>query len=462
MGKLWDKGYTLDSLVESFTVGDDYILDMELVPADCAGSLAHAEMLSSIGILTPKEMADLKTGIDRVLEEYRTGKFLIAREDEDCHTALENRLSELAGEAGKKIHTGRSRNDQVLAALRLYGREGILVLCSRVLALARTFLRFAAQNKLIPLPGRTHMQPAMPASVGLWAASFAEDLLDGFEVLKALYPLNNRCPLGSAASYGVPLPLDREMVSRLLGFAEPHHNVLSANNARGRIELLLLQGAEHIALVLGKAASDMILFSLPEFGYFVLPDELCSGSSIMPQKKNPDGLELVRAKAGTISSYADRVRNVIRNLPSGYNRDFQETKEPFLKGLSTAIMCADIIERTVSLLSVNAEKLLKGFTPDIFATDAALESVAAGKSFREAYKEVGTNLSSLSRRDPVGSLVKRDYPGAPGRLELEKIEASCAAAAEWTLNEKNRIEEIIGNLTGTDQPLFRIMGVKQG
>jgi argininosuccinate lyase len=458
MAKLWDKGCELDSLVEEFTVGNDYILDMELVPADCAGSIAHARMLESIGLLTREECAAAEEGLRRVLREYDGGEFVVRREDEDCHTAIEGRLTAIAGDVGKKIHTGRSRNDQVLCALRLYGREGLLDLTGSLLDCAAAFTSFASSHRLIPMPGRTHLQPAMPSSIELWAGSFAEDLLDCLVLMEAAFRLNNRCPLGSAASYGVPLPLNREQVSALLGFDEPHHNLLSANNSRGRIELIILECVEQILVVLSKAATDLILFSMPEFGYFSLPEKLCSGSSIMPQKKNPDALELLRAKAATVSSYADRLRAVIRSLPSGYNRDFQETKEPFMMGLSLGISCLRIAMQAMTSLSVDTGRLLSGFTSGIFATDAALDAVRKGASFREAYRSVGTNLSAVEMRDPVGALVQRDYTGAPGRLELEKTDARIEGWRNWEAVRRSASRNAIEALFGRPVPLFNARG----
>lgn len=454
MGKLWDKGSEIDALFEEFTVGNDYILDLNLVPADCAASIAHSDMLASIGILKEEEAAQLRKGLLKILGDWKEGLFRIERSEEDCHTALENRLRQYAGEAGKKIHTGRSRNDQVLAALRLYGREGLLYFARETAALASDFCSFAEEYKLIPLPGRTHMQPAMPSSVGLWAASFAEDLLEGLEFVKTAYRINNRCPLGSAASYGVPLPLNRELVSDLLGFEEPHHNVLSANNSRGRIELLVLEAMEYILLIISKAAEDLLIFSLPEFGYFSLPESLCTGSSIMPQKKNPDGLELLRAKSATLSSYADRIRQIIRALPSGYNRDFQETKEPFIKGLDLGILSVRIMRKTIQGLKPDVQRLLSGFTPEIFATDAALEAVEKGSSFRDVYREIGTALSELSARDPVGALVKRRYTGTTGNLELDKVREGCGTWERWIGLEELRVRKRIADFLGMEIPLF--------
>ncbi len=448
MAKIWQKDYELDSLVEEFTVGRDYVLDLKLVAADCLGSLAHGRMLESIGILSGEEFSSLKSGLCRIIEEHGKGAFPISRSQEDCHTAIEERLTTLLGDAGKKIHTGRSRNDQVLLALRLYGRSYILSLMDDGLSLAKSLLAFARRHESVPMPGRTHMQIAMPSSVGLWAASWAEAVLDIMGLLSSVYGLWNQCPLGAAASYGVPLPLDREMVAELLGFPRLQNNVLYANNSRGAFEAVLLDTLDHLGIVLGKCAEDLILFSMPEFGYFSLPDRLCSGSSIMPQKKNPDGLELVRAKSASLSACSFRVKSIIRSLPSGYNRDFQETKEPFLSGLSIAASCTRIMRLTIDELEVNHEALKKGFTPDIFATDAALDLVRGGLSFRDAYREVGLNLKALSKRDPEEAIKSRTASGTPGNLRLDVPDAAYTGLSAFAASEGDRIRERLTALAG--------------
>ena len=342
MAKLWQKDYSLDSLIETFTVGRDYILDMELLPADCTASLAHATMLATVGLLPDGDLSSLSRGIRSVLDEFENGTYTIRRSDEDGHTALENRLCEICGEAGKKIHTGRSRNDQVITALRLYSRAFVAEAVLAGIDTVESLLNLAGEHELTPMPGRTHMQIAMPSSVGLWAAAYAEELLDALGNLLSLDRILDQSPLGSAASYGVPLPLDRELTAELMGFSGVQNNVLYVNNSRGKIESYLLDACDQIGLTLSKMAQDLIIFSMPEFGYFSLPKELCSGSSIMPQKKNPDGLELIRAKSGTLSSYAMQVKSVIRSLPSGYNRDFQETKEPFMRGARLTIQMLQV------------------------------------------------------------------------------------------------------------------------
>jgi argininosuccinate lyase len=418
MSKLWQKSYSLDAVVERFTVGEDYLLDRALVPADCVASMAHAAMLASIGVLTGREAEALKLELIEILKDSDTGRFTVEREHEDCHTAIENRLTERLGEAGRKIHTGRSRNDQVVAALRLYARDFLSGCVREAADLIDLLLDFAKNNEDVPMPGRTHMQIAMPSSVGLWAAAYAEELADSLASLRTAYDMNNQCPLGSAAGYGVPLPLDREMVAELLGFRRVQNNVLYVSNSRGKIEAYILDAAEQVVLTLSKMAQDLILYSLPEFGYFTLPDELCSGSSIMPQKKNPDGLELLRAKAAIIGAHASAVKGVIRALPGGYNRDFQETKGPFMRGAMLCRDCIEIAARTIRSLEVHPERLAEGFTPGIYATDEALRLVAEGLSFRDAYRKVGTELDGLGAGDPGEAIRSRTSSGTTGNLGL--------------------------------------------
>jgi argininosuccinate lyase len=419
MSKLWDKGIDLDSLIEEFTVGDDHLLDRRLVVADCLASLAHAKMLHAIGILTAAEFDSLSGELAAIVRLDHEGEFPVRRQDEDCHSAIENHLVEALGEVGKKIHTGRSRNDQVIAALRLYTRSFLLRFQDAALKLAGALLSFAEQHREQPMPGRTHLQVAMPSSLGLWAGAFAEELLDDLSLLETAYALNDSCPLGSAASYGVPLPLNREMVADALGFARVQNNVLYVNNSRGKYEAIVLDAVAQVMLTLSKLAQDLILFSLPEFGYFHLPDELFSGSSIMPQKKNPCMLELLRAKTATVASCSARVKEIIRALPSGYNRDFQETKAPFMQGLDTGMISLRMMRRVVEKLEIDRQRLHHAFRAEIYATDRALELVAAGTPFRDAYREVGTRIGGLKRRDPVETIRARTYTGTTGNLNLE-------------------------------------------
>jgi argininosuccinate lyase len=454
MAKLWQKTASLEALVERFTVGEDYLLDRNLVASDCVASMAHAIMLYKIGILQDQELVDLKHALVDIVHLNEKQAFEIRRSDEDCHTAIENFLSSRLGEAGKKIHTGRSRNDQVIAALRLFARDFLLLFQEACLSLCGVLLDFAGRHSQVPMPGRTHMQIAMPSSLGLWAGAFCEEMLDNQMLVDSAYALNNASPLGAAASYGVPLPLEREMVAELLAFGRVQNNVLYVNNSRGKVEAVILDAVEQVMLTLSKLAQDLILFSLPEFGYFSLPEEVCTGSSIMPQKKNPDVLELMRAKAATVSALSQQVKAVIRSLPSGYNRDLQETKEPFVKGIRLGLISVQVMDLVVSRLAVHRKALLAGFRPEIYATDYALELVRQGLPFRDAYRRVAADLSQLKRRDPQRALAEKVSSGTTGNLGLEKSAERLSARRDSLEAERQRVSEKLAALTGFDLELF--------
>jgi argininosuccinate lyase len=454
MAKLWQKKASLEALVERFTVGEDYLVDRSLVASDCVASMAHAIMLYKIGILSDRELVDLKHALVEILHLDEQGKFRIRRSDEDCHTAIENFLSRRLGETGKKIHTGRSRNDQVLAALRLFARDFLLLFQESCLELCAALLDFAGRHSRVPMPGRTHMQIAMPSSLGLWAGAFCEEMLDNLLLVDSAYVLNNASPLGAAASYGVPLPLEREMVAELLGFARVQNNVLYVNNSRGKVEAVILDTVEQVMLSLSKLAQDLMLFSLPEFGYFSLPDEVCTGSSIMPQKKNPDVLELMRAKAATVSALSQQIKAVIRSLPSGYNRDLQETKAPFVAGIRLGLISVRVMELVIRRLVVHEEALLTGFRPEIYATDYALELVRRGVPFRDAYRRVAADLDRLEERDPHRALAERSSSGTSGNLGLELSAGLLSSRRDDLAAERRRVGEKLAALTGFELDLF--------
>jgi argininosuccinate lyase len=456
MAKLWQKNYDLDSLIEQFTVGDDYVLDISLIPSDCMASIAHAWMLNSIGILSNEDVEALTIELSSIVKLQKEKKFEIKLKDEDGHTAIENHLVSRLGDAGKKIHTGRSRNDQVIAALRVFTRSFLIEIRRAILELVKSLAAFAQQNEAVPMPGRTHMQIAMPSSVGLWAGAFAEELLDDIRLIENAYDFINTCPLGAGASYGVSLPLNRDMVSRLLGFKKVQNNVIYVNNSRGKYESITLDALEQVLLTLNKLSTDIIMFSMPEFGYFTLPQELCTGSSIMPQKKNPDGLELVRAKAGTVGGYASQVKNIIRSLPSGYNRDFQETKRPLMLGLLSGFECIVVMDLTMNKLIVNKEKLAAAFTPDIFATDAAYDLVKQGKTFRDAYREIGATLDTLKSYDPEKSIMSKTYPGTAGNPGIGNIFAECEKKMSQLIEEDLAIRSRLKALAGFDVEIVNL------
>ncbi len=446
MAKLWDKGYDVNKEIEEFTVGEDYLLDQKLVKADCIGSIAHAVMLKKIGILDDSELSKLKKELKNVIELAGKGGFAVKQEQEDVHTAIENYLTEKLGDAGKKIHTCRSRNDQVIADTRLYGKEKLIEIETAILNLCETLLGFAQKNKDIPMPGYTHTQRAMPSSVGLFGGAFLESLLDDLKLLKTAYKLNNQCPLGSAAGYGVSLLIDRQLVSDLLGFEKAQNNVLYAQNSRGKMESIILSALVQIMLDLSKLATNLIWFSTAEFGYFSIPKEFCSGSSIMPQKNNPDVLELVRGKASVMESYLFQINGIIKNLLAGYNRDLQLTKEPFIKGLDLALSTIKIMGLVIQGVKVNKEKCIEACTPEIFAADHALELVKEGAAFRDAYKMIAKNIGSLKKIDAVKNIKSKKHLGATGNLGLEKAEKQIKEEKEELAKEKENFEKKVKEL----------------
>ena len=418
--KLWQKNYQVDSMLESFTVRNDYILDQDLVLSDAFASIAHAMGLNKIGIISDEELFKLSKGLKEIIELRRQGNFKITLSDEDCHTAIEGYLTEHYGDVGKKIHTGRSRNDQVQTALRLFMREALVKTVDSALDVADRLIAFAERNADVPMPGRTHMQIAMPSSVALWALSFAEEMLDTLSMSSALYDVLDQSPLGSAASYGVPLPLDREYTACLMGFKKIQNNVLYANNSRGRFEAMLLDFFSYIALTISKISQDLMIFTLPELGYFSLPKELTTGSSIMPQKKNPDGLELARSRTALILSLSERVKSIIKCLPSGYNRDFQDTKEPLIEGYKAIMELIGITSHMIEGLVVHPDALEKGCVKELYATDRVMERVLSGGNFRDSYLSVGLNLDDVKEdEDPHLALKKRTSTGTTGNLNVD-------------------------------------------
>ncbi|HMP89502.1 MAG TPA: argininosuccinate lyase [Kiritimatiellia bacterium] len=442
----------IDSEVLAFTAGKDVILDLALIKADCIGSAAHAIMLSRMPVKPPlfskQDIAKILPVLSEIIEKAEEGKFAITLADQDVHLAVERYLTAALGDLGKKIHTGRSRNDQVAVDLRLYSRHQLLDTLSEVFALSATLVAFGEKHVAVPMVGRTHMQPGMPSSVGLWATAFAESLLDDAVMLMQAYELNDKCPLGSAASYGVPLPIDRQLVSDLLGFSAPCHNVLYANNSRGKMESIILMAMSQVMLTLSRLAQDMMIFTMPEFGYFNLPASFCTGSSIMPQKKNPDVLELVRAKATRVQADMIAAFDLVKNSPSGYNRDLQEAKEIFMAGISTTRSCLRIMDPLISSTSVNEEKLLAGFTPDVFATDRAIELVAGGMPFRDSYHHVKNNLDELRNSNPRKAIAMKKHLGGTAGLDFSFYEGRIEAGKSFIENERREISKIYKKLMG--------------
>ena len=419
---------SIDPDVLAFTVGQDPVLDLRLAEWDCYGTAAHVTMLSRMKVspkLFSKEECDaVLRELAKIRDAARAGKFRITEEDQDCHLAIERNLTERLGDLGKRVHTGRSRNDQSATAIRLFARDQLLGTVGETLDLAEALLRFARRNRTLPMVGRTHLQPAMPSSVGTWASAWAEELLDGLPLLWGAYETTDRCPLGSAASYGVPLPIDRALTARLLGFREPVHNVLAAGNSRGKVEAAVVSALSQTMLTLSRLAQDLILFSMPEFGYFSLPREFCTGSSIMPQKYNPDVCELVRSKAAQVVGLAASASGILVGMPGGYNRDLQDTKKLLMEALDTTRASLRIMARLAGGLVAHPDRLRAAFAePGVFATDRALELVAGGMPFRDAYHQVRDHLEDLRGMDPDEAVARKTHLGAPFGLDFARYAA---------------------------------------
>lgn len=448
---------TIDNEVLAFTAGRDVELDHALITVDCIGTAAHVTMLSNMPVspklITEEDRRLVIEGLVEIIGLARKDQFAIELADQDVHLAVERTLTTKLGDLGKKIHTCRSRNDQVAVDLRLYAKEQVLAALEEAAALASALTAFGKKHEAVPMVGRTHMQPGMPSSVGLWATAHAESLLDDCFMLLNAYDLNDQCPLGSAASYGVPLPIDRELTSDLLGFSRPTHNVLYANNGRGKMESIVLSAMSQVMLTLSRLAQDLMLFTMPEFDYFTLPAEFCTGSSIMPQKQNPDVCELVRAKASRIKAAEQGVYDLIKGSPTGYNRDLQEAKELFMEGIDTTRSCLRIMAPMIASTMVNEQKLIDGFSPDVFATDRALELVGEGMPFRDAYHHVKENLQELEDIDPREAIKLKIHLGAPLGLDWDYFKDRTEAVMETVREERNAFNEAITKLLGVDYPM---------
>lgn len=392
--KLWQKGYEINKEVEKYTVGNDYIIDLKLVKYDCVASIAHAKMLKKIGVLNQKELESLVSGLNEILALYEKGQFKIKPEQEDCHTAIEAYLTEKLGEVGKKIHTGRSRNDQVLTAVRLYEKAELAEIKILMNAYRKTLLLVISQNGKIKMPGYTHMQRAMPSSVDMWLSGYADAMTDDLIMLEAVQKMIDQNPLGSGAGFGVPVfELDPSMTAKEMGFSRVMKNAPYCQLSRGKFEGIILHVLSQIMLDLNRLATDLILFSMKEFGYVTLPKEFCTGSSIMPQKKNPDVLELLRAKYHVVYGEETKVMGIVGNLMSGFNRDLQLTKEPLMNSIEITKDSLKIISLVVSGMEINASSCEAAMTSELYATEETYKLVKEGMSFRDAYKKVGEKYS---------------------------------------------------------------------
>ena len=444
--KLWDKGYDLNPLIEAFEVGDDVAYDNRLVMPDVLGSIAHAAGLAKIGILDQQSFEALHKGLGQIAELYEQGQFNLEQGDEDVHTKIENWLTANVGDPGKEIHTGRSRNDQVLVDLRLYTREAVLPVYQAILSACDALHGLAERHKDTPMPGYTHMQRAMLSTVGVWAGSYLEALLDDLKLLDAAVELSDQNPLGSAASYGVPLPLDRQYVADVLGFKQVQNNVLYTQHARGKFEGAIVQALVQVMLDLSKLAQDIMLFTTSEYGFFKISDSLLTGSSIMPQKKNLGAIELLRGRAQVMLAYQQQILGLLAGLPSGYNMDSQDTKKPFMDALDLAAQSAAVAALFVSQIEPDEKKMTEACSPELFATDIAYDLVRSGTPFRDAYREVAAKVADLPGQDPRAHLEHRTHQGTHGDLGLEAAAAEIARRSQAIAVREQELAEITGGL----------------
>lgn len=390
MKKLWQKDeYKLDPTIESFETKDDLLMDQKLLKYDVQGSLAHAKMLTKIGILSKEERDKLQKAFKEILELEKEGSFNLETGDEDMHTKIETYITKKYGTVGEKIHTGRSRNDQVLTAVRLYSKDQLLTIKNEVENLIKSFKKFSESYGAIPMPGYTHMQKAMPSSLVIWSGSFIESLEDDLKVLEAAMKLNDQSPLGSGAGYGVPISLDKQYSAKVLGFSKTQNNPLYCQNSRGKIEAVVIASLISILQTINKFASDVLLFTTSEFNFFEVANEVTTGSSIMPQKKNVDVAELLRSKVHLVLGYYTQIVSLSSNLISGYNRDPQDTKKSLIESLEITLNSLKVVQILLKNLTPNKEVLEKAMTPEMFATEKAFELVKKGMPFRKAYQKIG-------------------------------------------------------------------------
>jgi argininosuccinate lyase len=390
MGRLWDRGEPLDDLVLRYTAGEDHALDDRLVAYDVQASAAHARMLRAAGYLSEADERSLVEALTAIGAAHERGEWKVSLEEEDCHTAIENRLVQAAGEAGRRIHLGRSRNDQVLVAMRLWLKDALTRTGEEAVAVAQALLELARRHGDLELPGYTHLQRAMPSSVRLWAAGFASELTDDAVGLAVSRWRADKNPLGSAAGYGVPvLKLDREATTKDLGFAATHEPVTAVQLSRGKAEAAALFEVALLAQDLGRLATDLCLFSTSEFGFVKLPEKFTTGSSIMPQKRNPDLFELARGRSARAAACLQEVLALTAKLPSGYHRDYQLLKEPLFRSFDSVIATCRILAHAVVAVEFDRERIAAALDPSLRATEKAYRLVAEqGMPFRDAYRKV--------------------------------------------------------------------------
>ena len=417
--KLWDKGYDIDGFTESFTIGKDRELDVMLAGADVIGNLAHLKMLHAVGLVNGEEYKSLQRALVDIYGMVERGEFVIEEGIEDVHSQIELLLVRECGDAGKKIHTGRSRNDQVLLDLKLFTREAIFETLEHIERLFDLLIRRAGENKDVLIPGYTHLQVAMPSSFGLWFGAYAESLADDLLALKAAYDMVNTNPLGSGAGYGSSIALNRQMTTDLLGFSSLAYNVVYAQMQRGKMEKNVLFGLAAVATTLGRLAADVCLFACNNFGFVHLPDKYTTGSSIMPHKKNPDVFELTRAKCNKIQALPQQIILIMNNLPCGYFRDLQIIKEVFLPAFEELKDCLRMAAYIINKIQVNEHILDDPKYDNMFSVEEVNRLATGGMPFRDAYKKVGLDIEA--GKFTPDKRVHHTHEGSIGNLCNDKI-----------------------------------------
>ena len=418
--KLWNKNDKLDNKIETFTVGNDRIFDMYIAKYDVKASIAHAKMLSKIGVINNDEESLVVKELKTILSLIEKSEFKIEEKFEDIHSKIEFYLTDKLGDLGKKIHTGRSRNDQVLVALQLYFKDEILIIKNKIKELFDTLIILSKKNSKHLLPGYTHLQSAMPSSFGLWFSSYAENMIDDVLYFNTAFQINDQNPLGSAAGYGSSFNIDRKMTTKELGFSDLKYNVVAAQMNRGRIEKSLAIAISSIASTLSTFCSDICLYMTQELNFISFPDELTTGSSIMPHKKNPDVFELVRAKCNSLKSLPNEFLIMSNNLTSGYHRDLQLYKEKIIQAINEIVNCLEIFNYSIKKIKVRRDILKDKKYEYIFSVENLNELVKSGKSFRDSYNQVSNeikNESFVPKKD-----IKHDIIGGINNLCLDEIE----------------------------------------
>jgi len=417
--KLWDKGYSIDKKIEQFTVGNDREIDLHIAKYDVQASLAHAIMLESIGIITSEELEQLKLGLSTIATTIENGDFVIEDNFEDVHSKIEFELTKTLGTVGKKIHTARSRNDQVLVALQLYYKDNLKQISDKTKQFFETLLGLAEKHKDQLLPGYTHLQVAMPSSFGLWFSAYAELLIDDVYVLQAVSKIVDQNPLGSAAGYGSSFPIDRELTTKELEFSTLKYNVVAAQLSRGKSERSIANALGGLCNTMARFAMDICLYMSQNFGFISFPDELTTGSSIMPHKKNPDVFELIRGKCNKIQALHTEMLLITNNLPSGYHRDFQLLKENIIGAFEDVKDLLDIFNYAIQQIIVKDIDLNDEKYKYLFTVDSINHLVVDGMSFREAYQQIGEQVQNNTYQPDTGKT--HTHIGSIGNLALDKI-----------------------------------------